>query len=135
MELLNKVGAATGLITLFLAAAVYLYSTARRGRADIVRQDNTDLRQSNQELRTERATLEERAKNQDDQVRTLKELATQTPAVTKLIEMNNKQQKQSNDHHTQVIGEMSKMTVQIGVLASAISKSYDGKETKTWTGT
>jgi septal ring factor EnvC (AmiA/AmiB activator) len=129
MEILNKVGGAIGIVTLFLAAAVYLYSTARKGRADIVRQDNTDLRQSNQEIRTERATLEERVKNQDDQIRTLKELAVQTPAVTKLIEMNSVQQKQASEHHTQVIEEMGKMTVQIGALAGAISNSYKGQKT------
>ena len=130
MDWINKFGAFLALATLLLLALVYLYSVAKKGRADIVRQDNVDLRASNSELRTEKVGLEATVKEQQESIRYLKDVATQTPAVTKLIDMIAKQQSQNADQHTQVIGELSKLTGKIsdlagqfGVLAKALNDS------------
>lgn len=121
-EVINQFGAFIGVGTLVVLALVYLYSTARHGRQDIVRQDNTDLRASNQEMRTEKVGLEATIKEQRDSINHLREIATQTPAVTKLIEANTRMQKQTNEQHSQVITELSNLTGQISHLAGEFSK-------------
>lgn len=122
MEFINQFGAIIGIATLLIGGFVYLYSTAKRGRQDIIRQDNADLRASNQEMRTEKAINETTIKEQHETIRKLQDIATQTPAVTKLIEMNTIQQRQLNDQHKQVITEISKLTSELGRLANEFSK-------------
>lgn len=134
VEVINQFGAILGIGTLVILAFVYLYSTARHGRQDIVRQDNTDLRASNQEMRTQKVGDEATIKEQRESIAHLREIATQTPAVTKLIEMNTRMNKQASDQHTQVIGALSDLTGQISSLATefshlakAISNDYEKK--------
>lgn len=122
MDTINQFGAVIGIATLLIGGFVYLYSTAKRGRQDILRQDNTDLRASNQEMRTEKVGLEATIKEQRDSINHLRDIATQTPAVTKLIEMNTKQQKQLNEQHSQVINGLSDLTSQISSLASQFAE-------------
>lgn len=121
-EVINQFGAFIGIATLVVLALVYLYSTARHGRQDIVRQDNTDLRASNQEMRTQKVGDEATIKEQRESIAHLREIATQTPAVTKLIEANTRMQKQTNEQHAQVITELSNLTGQISHLAGEFSK-------------
>lgn len=130
MDLINQFGAVVGISALVLGGAVYLWSTARRGRQDILRQDNADLRASNQEMRTERAGLEATVQENRETIRQLRDIATQTPAVTKLIEMNTRQQKQINEQHSEVINglthltsELSKLVTEFSVLSKAINDS------------
>lgn len=120
-DTINRFGALLGIGSLLVLAFVYLYSTAKKGRQDIIRQDNADLRASNQEMRTQRAGDEARIKEQQESIRQLRDIATQTPAVTKLIEMNNRQQKLIGDQHSQVIAELSGFTSQISKLATEFS--------------
>lgn len=132
MEVLNQSGAVIGIATLAISGFVYLYSIAKRGRQDIIRQDNDDLRKSNQEMRTEKAGMEATINETREQNRQLRDIATQTPAVTKLIEMNISQQKQTNEQHVQVLDGLSQLTGKIGDLAIAINTRYeeehDGKQ-------
>lgn len=121
-ETINQFGAVLGIGTLVILALVYLYSTARHGRQDIVRQDNKDLRESNQEMRTQKVGDEATIKEQRESIAHLREIATQTPAVTRLIEANTKMQKQTNEQHAQVITELSNLTGQISHLAGEFSK-------------
>jgi chromosome segregation ATPase len=121
---------------LVVVAFIYLFSTGKRGRDDIIRQDNADLRASNQELRNQRAVDEATLKEQREMIHQLRDIATQTPAVTKLIEMNNRQSKQTAEQHQQVITELSKLTGQIsnlaaefGRMAKAINQSYNNGQT------
>lgn len=117
METINQFGAIVGIGTLLVGGFVYLYSTAKRGRQDIIRQDNADLRASNQEMRTQRAADEARIKEQGESIRHLGDIATQTPAVTKLIDMIGHQQTQNSKQHTEVISQLSKLTGKISDLA------------------
>lgn len=121
MELINKFGAFIGIGGLLVLGFVYLYSTAKRGRQDIIRQDNADLRASNQEMRTLKAGADATIKEQVETIRKLQDIATQTPAVTKLIEMNTKQQDQLNKQHQQVIQSLSDLTTQMSGLATEFS--------------
>lgn len=120
-EWINQFGAFIGIGTLVILALVYLYSTAKHGRQDIVRQDNIDLRASNQEMRTQKVGDEATIKEQRESIAHLREIATQTPAVTKLIEMNTRMNKQASDQHAQVIGALSDLTGQISALATEFS--------------
>jgi hypothetical protein len=121
-EFVNNFGALLAAAALVVGAIIYLWGTARRGRQDIVRQDNTDLRASNQEMRTQKAADEATIKEQTESIRHLRDIATQTPAVTKLIEMNNKQQKLINEQHLQVIQGLSALTAELGGLATEFAK-------------
>lgn len=132
MEIINQFGALLGIAALVVIGFVYLWSVGKRTRADVIRQDNADLRASNGELRSDRDTLEATVKEQRESIQHLRDIATQTPAVTKLIEMNNEQSKQQNQQHLQVVNELSKLTSQIGNLAKefgqiakAINASYN----------
>lgn len=134
-DFINNFGGFLGLGTLIVLALVYLYSTAKHGRQDIVRQDNTDLRASNQEMRTQKIGDEATIKEQRESINHLREIATQTPAVTKLIEMNTKMQQQTNDQHIQVIqglsdltGQISNLATEFSLLAKAISTDYKDRK-------
>lgn len=116
-ELVNQFGAIIGISTILLTAFVYLFTTAKKGRQDIVRQDNADLRASNQEMRTERAGMEATITENRETIRQLRDIATQTPAVTKLLDMIGTQQQQSSEQHTEVIQQLSKLTGKISDLA------------------
>ncbi len=135
MQFINQFGAILAVLVAVVGGFVYLYSTAKRGRQDIIRQDNADLRASNQEMRTQKAVADTTIKEQGDTIRKLQDIATQTPAVTKLIEMNAKQQGQLNQQHQQVIKSLSDLTGQISTLATefstlakAINASYKNKD-------
>lgn len=115
-----------------VVAFVYLFSVGKKGRDDVIRQDNADLRASNSELRNEKTTNEAVIKEQREMIHQLRDIATQTPAVTKLIEMNNRQAKATAEQHSQVISELSKLTGQIsnlagqcGEMAKAINQTYN----------
>lgn len=116
-KLINRFGAILGVATLVVLGLVYLYSVTKKGRQDIIRQDNADLRASNQEMRTEKAANDAKIQEQQESIRYLKDVATQTPAVTKLLDMIAVQQAQSAKQHTQVISELSKLTGKISDLA------------------
>ncbi len=138
MELINQSGAVIGILTLFVGAGVYLFTIGKRGRADIVRQDNIDLRSSNQELRTERAGCLATIEQQADTIKNLREVATQTPAVTQLLTLTSKQQAITADQHTQVITqltelttEMSKLTKEFSHVATAIAKNSKAQRDNT----
>lgn len=129
MELINKFGAVLAIATLLVSGLVYLYSAVKRGRQDIVRQDNADLRSSNQELRNEKAGHIATITQQTDTIKNLREVATQTPAVTQLLEITGKQQVVTNQQHQDVIKQlselakqMSKMTTEFGHIATALGK-------------
>lgn len=135
-QTLGQFGAVITIGGLLVLAFVYLYSTAKKGRQDIIRQDNADLRASNQEMRTEKAGLEATIKETREQNHQLRDIATQTPAVTKLIQMNTKQQEQINKQHTEVIAGLTKLTSELSnlvtefaVLSKAINKSNEIKAT------
>jgi hypothetical protein len=120
---------------LITGASVYLYGTTKKGRADIVRQDNADLRSSNQELRNEKAGHLATITQQTDTIKNLREVATQTPAVTKLLELTAYQQKITNQQHTDVIKQLSdlakqisKMTASFGDVAMALGKNSTAQD-------
>ena len=128
MDTLNNFGTIIGVAGLVITGLVSLFSMAKKGRQDIIRQDNADLRASNQEMRTEKAAQDAKIQEQQESIRYLKDVATQTPAVTKLLDMIGEQQKQSSQQHTEVISELSKLTGKIsdlagqfGILAKALN--------------
>lgn len=131
MEALNHFGAIVGFAALILGALIYLYSTAKQGRQDIIRQDNKDLRESNQEMRIEKSGLEAAATENRETIKQLRDIATQTPAVTKLIGVIETQQKQAAEQHSQVLAELSKVTSSFGSLAkefSGLAKAINNRE-------
>lgn len=131
IDWLKDFGAILAVLGVLVTTGVYLFTTAKRGRSDIVRQDNADLRASNQELRTEKAGYVATITQQTDTIKNLREVATQTPAVTQLIELTTKQQQITNKQHSDVIKQlsdlakqMSKMTTEFSHIAEAISKQH-----------
>lgn len=122
-EWINKAGALVGFLALLIGAIVYLYGTGKRGRQDILRQDNDDLTKSNTLLRTEKVANEATIASQAEALKSLRDIATQTPAVERLIELITKQQMTAAEQHTTVIHELSSLTGKISELAKAISKS------------
>lgn len=122
-DLLNQFGAYIALATAFVVGFVYLFSTAKKSRQDIIRQDNADLRASNDTLRMENGGLKATLAETKDTVDKLQNIATQTPAVTRLIEVIERQQKQTTTQHMQVIQELSKLTGEISNLAAVIKES------------
>lgn len=135
MNILNQYGSLLAIIALVLGAAIYLYGTSKKGRADIVRQDNADLRASNQELRTEKAGYVATITQQTDTIKNLRDVATQTPAVTQLLELTSKQQAITAKQHSQVIDnlsklteQMSKMTTEFSHVATAMSKNSTAQD-------
>lgn len=126
MEVINQFGIIIGVGSLAVSGFVYLYSTAKRGRTDILRQDNADLRASNEGLRSEKASQASVIAELREQNRQLRDIATQTPAVTQLIDMIKGQQEQIGKQHVQVMTGFTKLTGELSVLARAINKSSNG---------
>lgn len=116
-NLMNQFGAIIGIAGLLMGSFIYLYSTAKRGRQDIIRQENADLYASNQEMRTERAGFKATIEANNSRIRELSAIATQTPDVKHLINVISQQQKQSSEQHTDVISQLSKLTGKISDLA------------------
>lgn len=134
-QTLSQFGGIVGLASLLIIGFVYLYSTAKKGRQDVVRQDNIDLRASNQELRTEKAGYIATITQQTDTIKNLREVATQTPAVTKLLELTSKQQQITNKQHSDVIhqladlaSEISKMTTEFSKVATAMTRNTSAQD-------
>lgn len=125
MEVINQFGVVIGIGSLVVTAFVYLYSTAKRGRQDVVRQDNADLRASNDTLRAEKTGLESTVRELREQNRQLRDIATQTPAVTQLIDMIKSQQGQLGEQHLQVMTGFTKLTGELSALARAINQSHN----------
>ncbi len=121
MEWFGDYGAILGLLTLMVLGGVYLFSVAKKGRADIIRQDNIDLRSSNQELRAEKAGHLATITQQADTIKNLREVATQTPAVTQLLELTSKQQSITNQQHSDVIKQLSDLTKQMSKMTTEFS--------------
>lgn len=123
MQLINQLGAVVGFMALLIGAIVYLYGTAKKGKQDILRQDNKDLTNSNILLRSEKTANEATIASQAEALKNLRDIATQTPAVERLIELITKQQTIASEQHTKVIQELSSLTSKISDLAKAISKN------------
>lgn len=135
MELINNYSGVLLVITLILGAGVYIYGTVKRGRTDIVRQDNADLRSSNQELRSEKAGYIATITQQSETIKGLREVATQTPAVTQLLEASSKQQAIAAKQHGEVIKqlselakEMSKMTGEFSRFTTVLQKNSEPRK-------
>lgn len=121
-ETVSQASSVIGLAVLIGAAGVVLWSSVRKGKSDVVRQDNQDLRASNADkdktIDSNAATI----KAQEGMIATLKEVATQTPAVTKLIDIIATQNSQSANQHTEVIKQLSSVAKELGNVAKAIKK-------------
>lgn len=124
MDTINKYGAALGIISLLLGALVYLFTTVKRGRQDIVRTDNADLRASNQELRNEKAGFIATITQQTDTIKNLREVATQTPAVTQLLELSSKQQVITQKQHSEVMTQLSHVAKEMSKMTAAIAAAF-----------
>lgn len=128
-DTLSKWGGIITLAGLLVVGFVYLYSTAKRGRQDILRQDNADLRASNSELRNEKTGHEATIDQQKEAIHNLRDIATQTPAVTKLIEMNTKQHREVVQALTNLTGQLSNLVIEFSTLSKSINderKSRNG---------
>lgn len=126
IEIINRVGAIVGLLALLTGAIVYIYGTGKQKRQDILRQDNDDLTKSNTLLRSEKLANDATIEAQQAALKNLRDIATQTPAVERLIELITKQQTVASEQHTKVIQELSSLTGKISELAKAINKSRSG---------
>lgn len=105
-----------------MTVGVYLYGTAKRGKADIVRQDNADLRASNQELRQNQAGHLATITQQADTIKNLREVATQTPEVKQLLAATARQQQVINKQHTDVIAKLADLAEAISKMTTEFSK-------------
>jgi len=128
VELLNQYAVALTILGLVIGAAVYLYGTVKKGRSDIIRQDNADLRASNQDKSNRIASLEATVVSQVDTIKNLREVATQTPDVKQLIKATTEQQNVSHKQHAEVVKqlaslakEISKMTTKFADIAAAMT--------------
>lgn len=135
LDWIQNFGGVLVVLAALVTAGVYLFTTGKKGRSDIVRQDNADLRASNQDKDKKISGLEATVLSQTDTIKNLREVATQTPAVTQLIEITTKQQQTVNKQHSDVIKQlselakqMSKMTTEFSHIAAAISKQAGKKE-------
>lgn len=121
-DVISQASSVIGLAVLIGAAGVVLWSSVRKGKSDVVRQDNQDLRASNTDkdktIDNNNATIQA----QEGMIKTLKEVATQTPAVTKLIDIIASQNAQSANQHTEVIKQLSSVAKELGNVAKAIKK-------------
>lgn len=99
-----------------------MFGTAKRGRADIVRQDNADLRASNQDKVSKIAGLEATVAGQTKQIADLQSVATQTPEVKALLAATAKQQQIINKQHADVIGKLSDLAEAISNMTAEFSK-------------
>lgn len=107
---------------------VYLLGTIKKGKNDILRQDNDDLTKSNNLLRSEKIANDAIIKEQAKTIGGLQGIATQTPAVERLIEMITSQQRTQTAQHTEVIKGLTSLTGKISDLAKAIDGSHKGKQ-------
>lgn len=135
IDFLTNFGTLLAVLTILTTIGVYLYGTSKKSRADIIRQDNADLRASNNELRTEKAGYVATITQQTDTIKNLREVATQTPQVTQLLELTGKQQITINKQHADVIHqlselakEISKMTAEFSHVAKAMQKNTIAQE-------
>lgn len=122
IDWLQNFGTLLAVIGVVATAGVYLFTVSKRGRADIVRQDNSDLRSSNQELRVEKAGNDARIAEQVGIIKNLREVATQTPEVRQLIAATAEQQKLINQQHSDVIAKLSDLTEAIANMTAEFSK-------------
>lgn len=128
MEFMNQFGAIFGVSVVVAGGIISFIGIGKRNRQDIVRQDNADLRASNQEMRTEKAGMEATINESREQIRQLRDIATQTPAVTQLIDLIKQQQELSSTQHTDVMGGLTDLTAKISDLATVISKGNNRHE-------
>lgn len=117
-----------------VGALVYLLGTIKKGKNDVLRQDNDDLTKSNTLLRQDKQNQEQIIATQKEMINGLKDVATQTPAVNRLIELiisqqkvQADQQKVQTEQHTKVIDKLSTLGTNIASLAKAINKTHNGK--------
>jgi hypothetical protein len=110
MDFLNQYGTILVIIGLVLGAAIYIYGSFKKGKSDIVRQDNADLRASLQDKVSKIAAFEATIISQTDTIKNLREVATQTPEVKELISLTLKQQQVINKQHADVIKQLSDLT-------------------------
>lgn len=136
MEFLKQIGPILAILTPIIFVAVYGFSAVKKGKNDIVRQDNADLRASNTELRTEKAGHLATITSQADTIKNLREVATQTPEVKALLKATAEQQILINKQHTDVIAklsdlatEISKMTAEFSKVATAMGKNTIAQNT------
>lgn len=130
VEFLKNFGTLLGVLGLLVTVAVYLYGTSRKGRQDIIRQDNTDLRASNQELRTEKAGYVATITQQSDTIKNLRDVATQTPAVTQLLELSSRQQAITQKQHGEVMEQLSHVATEMSKMTTAIAKAFQVEKNK-----
>lgn len=138
IDWLQNFGTLLAVLGALASVAIYLYGTSKKNRSDIVRQDNADLRASNQDKSTRLAALEATVTSQNDTIKNLREVATQTPAVTQLIDATTKQQALINKQHGDVIREISNlakrmadMTTEFGKVAQAMTVNTKAQEDNT----
>lgn len=122
IEWLQNFGTLLALLGVLASTGVYLYTISKRGRADVVRQDNVDLRASNQELRQNQAGHLATITSQADTIKNLREVATQTPEVKALLAATAKQQVIINTQHTDVIAKLSDLAEAISNMTAEFSK-------------
>lgn len=115
-------GAMLALFGTLTTIGVFLYGTAKKGKSDIIRQDNDDLRKSNQELRQNQAGHLATITQQADTIKNLREVATQTPEVKALLAATAKQQQVINQQHTDVIAKLADLAEAISNMTAEFSR-------------
>jgi methyl-accepting chemotaxis protein len=128
MQLLNQYGVILAILALIIGAGVYLYGTAKKGRRDYLRADNVDLNNSNNLLREKVEGLEESIKTLTATVLSLRDVATQTPAVTQLLEQTANQHAQVITQLADLTKEISKLTREFSHVAQAITANSKAQE-------
>lgn len=122
IEWIKDFGAILVVLGALVTVGVFLYGTAKKGRADVIRQDNADLRASNQELRQNQAGHLATITSQADTIKNLREVATQTPEVKALLASTAKQQAIINQQHTDVIAKLADLAEAISNMTAEFSK-------------
>ncbi len=130
MDAFNQTVVVSSFLALILGAAVYLYSSGKKGRRDYLRADNADLTNSNTLLRQKIESLEESVKTLTATVANQRDIATQTPDVKLLLQATTNQQTLTATQHSEVILKLTELTIEISKLtkefshvAQAISKN------------
>lgn len=118
----NSISVIIAFLVGLVTVGVYLYGTASRGRADTIRQDNADLRASNQELRQNQAGHIATISQQTDTIKNLREVATQTPEIKELLASTAKQQIAINKQHAEVIEKLAHLAEAISNMTTEFSK-------------
>lgn len=138
IDWIKDFGAVLAILGALVTVGVFLYGTTRKGRADIIRQDNTDLRASNQELRQAQAGHLATITQQADTIKNLREVATQTPEVKALLASTAKQQQMINQQHSDVIKKLadlaeaiSNMTAEFGRVVQAMGVNTKAQNANT----